>query len=119
MRNDAAVVRVAGMVVADPIRGMNMDFDVAFDSPFLGFHDKLGPEEVGSGLEVPVSGIEDGHGFALLGKQGFGSQGGVVPDALNMPFRVGKALSAVVQDPRAQLREPLPVAIGTGNARGI
>jgi hypothetical protein len=64
---DVGVAGIGGMAVLIPARGMNVNFEVATNTPFFFSNLQDGVEEVGASFKVPVAGMLYVDGFACGG----------------------------------------------------
>jgi hypothetical protein len=64
-----------------------VDFDVPDDSAAFGAEEEDGVEKVGAGLKIPAAAGLDFDRLAGVGGKFGGTEGGIVPDALEMAFR--------------------------------
>ena len=82
--DDVGVARVAGVVVLRPAGGADVDFDVSYDATSLRPEEEDGVDEVGAGLKVPSAAGFDFDRLASIGGEFGGTEGCVVPDALQV-----------------------------------
>ena len=79
MQNNVVEVRIARMSMSVPIRGVDMQFDIAFINFSVYLDGRAG--EVGALTKIPVSGINDFQILALPGFERRRAKQLVVPDA--------------------------------------
>ena len=87
MRADVDVPGVGSVAMLPPSRRMDVHFDISPQASTFGADLQVGPQEVGAGLQVPDSGVQDADRVAFRGAQVAGPQRRVEPDALQLAFR--------------------------------
>lgn len=77
-----------------PVRRADMELDIPSERAFVGADLQHRVKKVGPCLQVPAAWIFHANLASVRGEKRRGAEGGVGPDAAQMPFRPGKVSSA-------------------------
>ena len=84
VQDDAVVGRVLIMVVAFPIAGAHVDFDVAHPQVTVNLY--FGVKEVGTRVGIEQAWVDDAHLTPVVGHHVLAQPQFVLPDVLQEPF---------------------------------